>query len=107
MSTITTKESQYQEHLDLAQKQGVTKLGWRANATWDQDPKRLLFVLSRYKFVAKMLTGKSSVLEVGCGDAFATRVVQQEVGEVFAIDYDPLFVDHVNEQMHEKVEIYL
>ncbi len=31
------------------------------------DPKHLAFVLSRYKFVAKMLEGRSSVLEVGGG----------------------------------------
>ena len=39
-------------------------LGPLAAATWIDDPRRLLFVLSRYKFVAKMLAGKH-LLEEG------------------------------------------
>jgi cyclopropane fatty-acyl-phospholipid synthase-like methyltransferase len=41
------------------------------------------------------------VLEVGCGDAFGTRLVQQDVGAVTAIDFDPLFVQDVNDRMSE------
>ena len=44
------------------------------------DPKRLGFTAARYKFVGKMLEGKRSVLEVGCGDAFFSRVVRQHLG---------------------------
>jgi 2-polyprenyl-3-methyl-5-hydroxy-6-metoxy-1,4-benzoquinol methylase len=61
-----------------------------------------MIVLSRYKFVAKMLSGKDRVLEVGCGDAFGTRIVQQEVKSVCAIDFDPVFVAEVNERMDEQ-----
>jgi 2-polyprenyl-3-methyl-5-hydroxy-6-metoxy-1,4-benzoquinol methylase len=43
------------------------------------DPKRLGFTAARYKFVAKMLEGKKAVLEVGCGDAFFSRVVRQHL----------------------------
>jgi len=39
------------------------------------------------------------VLEVGCADAFGTRVVLQEVKALTATDFDPLFVAHVNENM--------
>ena len=99
MVTHLTKEPQYQDHITLSEKQGLTKLGFRANATWHRDPRRLVFVVSRYKFVSKMLSGKQKVLEVGCGDAFATRIVLQEVNSLCAIDFDPLFVAHVKEQM--------
>jgi 2-polyprenyl-3-methyl-5-hydroxy-6-metoxy-1,4-benzoquinol methylase len=67
------------------------RLGLRANEWWQTDPRGLLFSMARYKFVAKMLAGKGKVLEVGCGDAFCTRLVQQEVCEITAIDYDPTF----------------
>ena len=50
------------------------------------DPKRLTFTLARYKFVAKMLAGYGHVLEVGCGDGFATRIVVQDVGALTAVD---------------------
>ena len=37
------------------------------NRVWDNDPRRMAFVLARYKFVAKMLEQKNRVLEVGAG----------------------------------------
>jgi len=69
---------------------------------WYDDPKRLAFTLSRYKFVAKMLSGRKQVLEVGCADAFGTRIVCQEVDELTAIDFDPVFVEDVNMRMSSK-----
>jgi 2-polyprenyl-3-methyl-5-hydroxy-6-metoxy-1,4-benzoquinol methylase len=53
------------------------------------DPKHMVFVLSRYKFCAKMLSGKSRVLEVGCGDAFGAPIVAQAVGHLDCIDWEP------------------
>jgi len=53
-----------------------------------RDPKRLGFVLARYKFVAKMFAGKASVLEVGCADGFGAHVVRQHVRRLVAIDID-------------------
>jgi len=70
------------------------------NQVWADDPKRLVFVLARYKFVAKMLHGGlKKVLEVGCADAFGTRIVKQHVGFIKAIDLDPLFIEDVKERM--------
>ena len=44
-----------------------------SNQRWRDDPRGLLFILARYKFVAKMLSGKNRVVEIGCADAFGTR----------------------------------
>ena len=44
-----------------------------------------------------MLSGRNHVLEVGCGDAFGTRIVQAEVGKLTAIDFDPVFIEDVEE----------
>jgi 2-polyprenyl-3-methyl-5-hydroxy-6-metoxy-1,4-benzoquinol methylase len=90
---LRTKEPQYQFEVDMAEQFGLARFGVMSNQTWRDDPRRLLFVLSRYKFVAKMLSGKRRVLEVGCADAFGTRLVQQEVVSVTAVDFDPAFVD--------------
>ena len=84
-----TKEPQYSLLFDVRKKHGVSRFGLMANESWNQDPRRTLFTLARYKFVAKMLSGREDVLEVGCADAFGTRVVQQEVGNVTAVDFDP------------------
>lgn len=86
-----TKEAQYQFLLDLEQ-QGLEQFGLMSSQMWRDDPRRLLFVLARYKFVAKMFAGMQRVLEVGCADAFGTRLVRQEVPEVVATDFDPVFV---------------
>ncbi len=89
----TTMEPQYGIVFDVREKHGIARFGLMANESWNQDPKRTLFTLARYKFVAKMLSGKQKVLEVGCADAFGTRLVQQEVGCVTAVDFDPVFID--------------
>ena len=94
-----TREAQYQFELDMALRDGYARFGIMSNQTWRDDPRRLLFVLSRYKFVAKMLSGRGRVLEVGCADAFGTRLVQQEVGAVTATDFDPVFVADARARM--------
>jgi len=53
---------------------------------WMSDPKHLCFTLSRYKFVSKMLSGKKSVLEIGCGDGFCVPIITQEVSMYNGID---------------------
>ncbi len=88
-----TKEPQYQDLFDIQEQFGFARFGLMSNQVWHDDPKRLVFVLSRYKFVAKMLTGKQHVLEVGCGDAFASRIVRQEVTALTVTDFDPLFIN--------------
>lgn len=56
---------------------------------WSEDPKRLAFQFARYKLVAKLLEGKSRVLEVGCSDGQGARIVRQFVHQVVAVDVDP------------------
>jgi 2-polyprenyl-3-methyl-5-hydroxy-6-metoxy-1,4-benzoquinol methylase len=93
-----TKEEQYNLLFDVAEKHGISQMGLMINESWNQDPKRTLFTLARYKFVAKMLDGYQSVLEVGCADAFGTRLVQQTVGQVTAIDFDPIFIEDARDR---------
>ena len=88
-----TKEKQYQVMLDYKDERGLENLGLMTSQAWYDDPKRLTFTLSRYKFVAKMLSGAENVLEVGCADAFATRIVAQEVQALTAIDFDEIFIN--------------
>ena len=94
-SQVRTRESQYQAVLETVEKKGLASLGLMTGQVWQDDPRRLAILLSRYKFVAKMLTGKKSVVEVGCADAFGTRVVQQEVPNVTVLDFDPIFINDV------------
>ncbi len=95
-----TLEPQYGRCIEVQEKCGLTQLGIMSNQTWHDDPKRLGFLLARYKFVAKMLQGRESVVEIGSADAFGTRVVQQHVGHVTATDFDPVFVRDVKARMN-------
>jgi SAM-dependent methyltransferase len=95
------RERQYQAHVDLRTTKGASRLGLRADAAWHADPKRLGIVLSRYKFTAKMLEGKSRVLEVGVGDAWASRVVKQAVGTLVGVELLPEWVDDARRGMEE------
>jgi 2-polyprenyl-3-methyl-5-hydroxy-6-metoxy-1,4-benzoquinol methylase len=101
-SRAKTREPQYQECLDAVAARGFERLGLRSSQSWHDDPKHLLFRLSRYKFVAKILSGSSNVLEIGCGDAFGTRLVQQEVKALSATDFDEEFVKDVQARMVER-----
>src|SRR5947208_17053553 len=98
MTTPPTKEPQYSLLLDVEEKHGIAALGLMVNESWNQDPKRTLFTLARYKFVARMLEGRERVLEIGCGDAFCTRIVQQAVKNVTAVDFDPVFIEDIKQR---------
>jgi SAM-dependent methyltransferase len=100
--TKETREPQYNRCLELRDTIGLTSLGLMTNQVWYDDPRRLTFLLARYKFVAKMLSGRRNVGEVGCGDAFGTRVVLQEVPDVTVYDFDPLFIQDVRARRDER-----
>lgn len=88
--------------LEYRRARGLESMGLMTSQAWYDDPKRLAFTLARYKFVAKMLAGAEHVLEVGCADAFATRVVVQEVKKLTAVDFDSLFVEDTNSRMSDR-----
>jgi 2-polyprenyl-3-methyl-5-hydroxy-6-metoxy-1,4-benzoquinol methylase len=93
MSADPATEPQYEECVKLRDELGLAQFGLMANLGWHRDPKRFVFTFSRYKFVAKMFSGMDRVLEIGCGDAFATRIVRQEVPCLVATDFNPVFVE--------------
>jgi 2-polyprenyl-3-methyl-5-hydroxy-6-metoxy-1,4-benzoquinol methylase len=92
-------EKQYRESIRKIKKRGNEQLGIMESWAYLGDPKRLVFTLARYKFVAKMLSGCEHVLEAGCGDAWPARIVLQEVKKLTAIDFDPIFVEDANSRM--------
>jgi 2-polyprenyl-3-methyl-5-hydroxy-6-metoxy-1,4-benzoquinol methylase len=88
-----TKEKQYKVYLENLKKNGFSRLGLGASFGWEDDPIKLVISSSRYKFVSKILQGKKNVLEVGCGDAFYSRIVKQNVGSLTVCDFDKLFIE--------------
>ncbi len=99
MAHDSNGEKQYQPWIAAWRERGNEPLGLMTSYAFNDDPKRLAFTFARYKFVAKMLAGSRHVLEAGCGDAFATRIVVQEVDALTAVDFDRAFVDDANARM--------
>ena len=61
------------------------------------DPKRLAFVLSRYKFAARTATKNLNVLELGCGDGLGGLLLAE-----FAKHYTGVDSDHEAIEMARK-----
>jgi 2-polyprenyl-3-methyl-5-hydroxy-6-metoxy-1,4-benzoquinol methylase len=101
MSLEGTKESQYNYMLDLMQMK-KRQFGLVGNAILNDDPKRLVFLLSRYKFVSKLFENFDHVLEIGCGDGTGSIIVKQSVKNLTAVDFDPIFIENAMERQDEK-----
>ncbi len=101
---IQTKESQYSSIFETSEKNGTQHFGKMYNEDWINDPKRVIFSMSRYKFVSKMFSGYNSVLEIGCGDAFCSRIVQHEVHNFTAVDFDPVLIEEAKACMLEDLK---
>lgn len=73
------------------------RLGPWISSSMMKDSKHMAFVLSRYKFVAKMLEDRTNVMEVGCGDGFGVPIVAQTVyaqgGVLYAIDWEERLIN--------------
>jgi 2-polyprenyl-3-methyl-5-hydroxy-6-metoxy-1,4-benzoquinol methylase len=88
-----------QPNIEFAERRGAISLGLLKSREWIADPRRFLFSQARYKFVAKMLSGRKHVLEIGCGDAFNAPIVLQEVGHLTVTDFDEEFVRDAKTRM--------
>jgi 2-polyprenyl-3-methyl-5-hydroxy-6-metoxy-1,4-benzoquinol methylase len=99
--TMQTQDPVNQPGLEVSRRIGDTRLGLLKNWEWHDDPRRLLFSLARYKFVAKMFAGRERVLEFGCGDAFCAPIVKQTVGHLTVTDFDRLYIEDAKARMRE------
>lgn len=95
-------ELQYREPIREIQERGAERMGMMTSWAFMDDPKRLTFTFARYKFVSKMLAGSKHVLEIGCGDAFVSRVVRQEVERLTAVDFEDTFIEDANARQVER-----
>ncbi len=94
-----TREPQYHVHIDHQDERGTAQFGLHYNYVWNDDPRALVFSMSRYKFVAKMLAGRERVAELGCGDGMGARLVQQTCSHVTVTDFDPIYIDDIKQRM--------
>ena len=63
-------------------------LSRKSSELYRTNPKHLVFLLSRYKFCAKLLEGHDQVIELGCGDGFGSAIVAAAVNTLICTDID-------------------
>ena len=81
---------------------------------WRHDPRYIAFMLARYKHASKILRGKNSVVDIGCGDALGFPILLQEIPYVHGVDIEDAIIsdnlerkflpDSVTFQVHNLIE---
>lgn len=74
-------------------------LGRYTAQAYIQDPIRLSFITSRYKFCARLLAGCGTVLEIGCGDGFGGGIVAQMVDRLICTDINEAMLTENRQKM--------
>ncbi len=74
-------------------------LGAPTSYSLTHDPKHLAFVLARYKFCAKMLEGKKTVMEIGSGDGIGLPLIAQAAGQVYCVDWDERHIASIRRRL--------
>lgn len=80
-----------QEAWDLtAEMLGEYSVVWSDHWTYNfrNDPKRLAFVLARYKFAAKMGAKRGDILELGCGEGIGAPILAETAQNYMGVDLD-------------------
>ncbi len=68
----------------ISEEEAYVKMPTYLGKAWNIEPKHVIFQLARYKFVAKMLSGR--LLEVGCGDGYGMPIVLENADFIQGID---------------------
>ena len=72
----------------------TVRLGSHWAYNYLNDPKRLSFVLSRYRLAAQMSSRARSVLELGCSDGIGATTLKQGRNSYLGIDLDKKAIQH-------------
>ena len=79
-------------------------LGAPSSYSLTHDPKHLAFVLTRYKFCAKMLEGKNTVLELGCGDGIGLSIIAQVAKHVYCVDWEKRSLESIRRRLFKYIK---
>ncbi len=83
----TAEEKQWQSVKDLIGSEKMS-LGKHWSFNLRNDPKRLPFVLSRYKFAAKMACQQGNIIELGCSDGIGVPLLATAADTYLGVDLD-------------------
>jgi 2-polyprenyl-3-methyl-5-hydroxy-6-metoxy-1,4-benzoquinol methylase len=89
----------YHEGSDFQFEHPELLLGAPTSYSMTHDPKHICFVLARYKFCAKMLAGRKSVMEFGSGDGIGLPLLAKEVGRLHCVDWDERHLESIGRRL--------
>lgn len=98
-SDASDQEAQERYLSSLGKDYGEFVLGRNTTRILMEDPKLLLFTLSRYKFVAKMFSSFNSVLEIGCHEGWGLPIVKQTVKSAHGTDFFLPYIESCNRRI--------
>ncbi|MDR3623852.1 MAG: methyltransferase domain-containing protein [Chlamydiales bacterium] len=79
----------------------IASFGNHWSFNFRNDPKRLAFVLSRYKFAAKMACKGMSVLELGCSEGIGAPILAEHAEHYTGVDLDKPAIDTAKTNFQE------
>ncbi|MBF5059055.1 class I SAM-dependent methyltransferase [Candidatus Neptunochlamydia vexilliferae] len=83
------------------------KFGPHWSFNFRNDPKRLGFVLSRYKFSSKILGKRRHILELGCSDGIGATLLAQNSSKYMGIDLDEPALKAAQDNLQEDKYTFL
>lgn len=67
-----------------------------------KTPRRLLHLLSYYKFAARMIGPGARIMDVGCSEGFGTIILAENAKECLGLDIDASAIEHANATIASK-----
>ena len=71
------------------------------------DPKRLGFVLSRYKFASKMIGNVEKILELGCSDGIGTSILSENCSSFVGVDLDCSAIESSRKNYPDSKQLFI
>jgi 2-polyprenyl-3-methyl-5-hydroxy-6-metoxy-1,4-benzoquinol methylase len=99
--TLPNVNKTYASVDSIVQQSGLGRLTLGTTTTYGflTDPKQIGFRIARHKFVAKMLSGSKTVLEVGCQEGFTALFVAPYVERLIAVDNFKGYIEEADEHI--------
>ncbi len=83
----------YRPASDLTNFNNNISLGVNTSYIYSKDPKYLGFLISRHKFIGKLILNFRNVFEIGCAEGFSSSIISQFVKKIYAIDNFPKHIE--------------